>query len=81
MIVRVWGTVNSTEVEFQPIKDRPDYWEGFAPRVKGIQDVDIWAENDRGAKGHISAQVKIEWNTPTTARLIILPYIVTLVPR
>ena len=26
MIVRVWGIVNSTEVEFSPVADRPGYW-------------------------------------------------------
>lgn len=81
MIVRVWGTINQTEVEFHPIKDRPHYWEGYGPRVKGLQDIDIWAENNKGARAHLPMQVRIEWNTPTTARLIILPYIVTLVPR
>lgn len=81
MIIRVWGMVNSTEVEFQPIKDRPDYWEGYAPRVKGLQDIDIWAENDKGAKGHLFVQVMIEYDSPTTTRLILLPYVVTLVPR
>ena len=36
MIVRVWGVVNSTEVEFTPIPDRPGYWEGTAPWNAGI---------------------------------------------
>lgn len=81
MVLRVWGMINSTKVEFHPVKDRPNYWEGFAPKIRGLQDIDIWAENDRGAKAHLNVQVKVEYNTPTTARLIIFPYIVTLVPR
>lgn len=81
MITRVWGVVNSTDVEFHPILDRPDYWEGYAPRVPGLQNVEIWAENDRGAISHLRNQVKIEWDVLTSARLVITPYIVRLVIR
>ena len=35
MIIRVWGIVNDTEVEFTPIPDRPGYWEGYAPQDAG----------------------------------------------
>lgn len=62
------------------MKDKPDYWEAFAPRVKGLQDIDIWAENSKGAKGHLHVQVLIEYDASTIARLIVTPYIVTLVP-
>lgn len=81
MIVRVWGTINSEEVEFQPVKDEPGYWEAFVPGVKGLQDIDIWAENDRGAIGHLRVQKRVEYSTPTVARIILLPYVVTLVPE
>lgn len=81
MVIRVWGIINSIEVEFHPIKDRPYYWEGYAPRIKGLQNIDIWAENDRGAKGHLKTQIRIEWNSPTIARLIITPYTVTFIPN
>lgn len=50
MIIRCWGEVNGTEVEFHPVLDRPDYWEGLAPRQPGLQDIDIWAESDNGAE-------------------------------
>lgn len=78
MITRVWGIVNSTEVEFTPIRDRPDYWEGYAPRVPGLQDIEIWAENDKGARGHLQCTVQVQYHTHTQARLILLPYIVEL---
>lgn len=79
MIVRVWGIVNETSVTFTPIKDRPDYWEGYAPRVKGLQDIEIWAENDQGARGHLKCSVVIQWHTHTQVRLVLSPYIVTVI--
>lgn len=81
MVVRVWGTVNSEEVEFHKVPDQPDYWEAFVPRVKGLQDIDIWAMNDQGAVGHLWVQKRVEYHTPTVARLVLLPYVVTLVPE
>lgn len=79
MIVRVWGIVNSEEIEFSPVPDRPDYYEGYAKSVEGLQSIEIWAENDKGAKGHLKCQVLIEYNTKTSARLLLAPYIVRLV--
>ena len=38
MIIRVWGIVNSTEVEFTPIPDRPGYWEGYAKKDETLTD-------------------------------------------
>lgn len=81
MITRVWGIVNSEEVEFHPIIERPGYWEGFAPRVPGLQNIEIWAENDRGARAHLKNQIKIEWDAITHARVVIAPYVVQLVSR
>ncbi len=57
MIIRVWGVVNSTEVEFTPIPDRPGSWEGYAPKVPGLQDIEIWAESDSGLRGHLKCAV------------------------
>lgn len=79
MIIRVWGVINSTEVDFQPIPNKPDYWEGYAPRVKGLQDIEIWAENDKGARGHYRGEVLISWYSETHARLTLAPYSVRLV--
>lgn len=78
MIIRVWGIVNSTEVEFTPIENRPDYWEGLAPRVPGLQEIEIWAENDKGARGHLHCSVQIHYDVRTHARLVLLPYYVQL---
>lgn len=72
MIVRVWGIVNSTEVEFSPVADRPGYWEGLAPRVDGLQEIEIWAENDEGARGHLQCTVQITYHTETVAAAVII---------
>ena len=70
MIIRVWGVVNSTEVEFTPIPDRPGYWEGYAPRLPGLQDIEIWAESDSGLRGHLQCTVMLDYHAHTEARLL-----------
>ena len=70
MIIRVWGIVNSTEVEFAPIPDRPGYWEGYAPRLPGLQDIEIWAESDSGLRGHLQCTVMIDYHAHTEAHLL-----------
>lgn len=80
MIIRVWGIVNDAEVEFTPIRDKPGYWEGIAPRAPDMQEVEIWAENDKGARGHLQCSVQIV-RTPTYTKLVLLPYIVELTER
>ena len=70
MIIRVWGVVNSTEVEFSPVPDRPGYWEGTAPRMPGLQDIEIWAESSSGARGHLQCTVMIDYHAHTEARLL-----------
>lgn len=79
MIVKVWGTVNNTDVEFTEISDRPGYYEGFAPAVPGFQNIEIWAKNDLGAVGHFEGQVLVSYDTPTRARLVLTPFKVKLV--
>ena len=70
MIIRVWGVVNSTEVEFTPIPDRPGYWEGYAPRMPGLQDIEIWAESDSGLRGHLQCTVMLDYHAHTDVRLL-----------
>ena len=70
MIIRVWGIVNSIEVEFTPIPDRPGYWEGTAPRMPGLQEIEIWAESSTGARGHLQCEVMIEYHAHTEAQLL-----------
>lgn len=70
MIIRVWGVVNSTEVEFAPIPDRPGYWEGYAPRLPGLQEIEIWAESDSGLRGHLQCTVMLDYHAHTEARLL-----------
>lgn len=81
MIVRVWGIVNSAEVEFTPIRDRPGYWIGEAPKSTGLEEeIEIWAEAESGARGHLKCTVQIQY-TETHARLLLMPYIVGLIER
>lgn len=70
MIIRVWGIVNSAEVEFTPISDRPGYWEGYAPRLPGLQEIEIWAESDSGLRGHLQCTVMLDYHAHTEARLL-----------
>ena len=70
MIIRVWGVVNSAEVEFSPVPDRPGYWEGYAPRLPALQDIGIWAESDSGLRGHLQCTVMIDYHAHTESRLL-----------
>lgn len=79
MIIRVWGVVNSTEVEFTPIPDRPGHWEGTAPRMPGLQEIEIWAESSTGARGHLQCTVMIDYHAHTEAHLLLLPYVARLI--
>lgn len=79
MIIRVWGIVNSTEVEFTPVSDRPGYWEGYAPRMPGLQDIEIWAESDSGLRGHLQCTVMLDYHAHAEARLLLLPWMAQLV--
>lgn len=79
MIIRVWGIVNSTEVEFTPVPDRPGYWEGTAPRMPGLQDIEIWAESSTGARGHLQCEVMIDYHAHTQVQLLLLPWVTRLI--
>ena len=70
MIIRVWGIVNSTEVEITPTPDRPGYWEGYAPRLPGLQDIEIWAASDSGLRGHLQCTVMLDYHAHTDAQLL-----------
>lgn len=80
MITRVWGIVNREHVEFNPVADKPDYWEGIATKVKGLQEIEIWAENDKGVRGHLECGVNIRYHTNTEVRLLLSPYLVKPIP-
>lgn len=79
MIVRVWGKINGTEVEFTKVKDRPDYYEGIGPKVPGDQDIEIWAERDNGVRAHLNFLVSIKDYAPDRIRLLLCPYRATLI--
>ena len=78
MIIRVWGRINSKELEFQRVPNTPDYWEGTGPRNELYQNIEIWAENEKGARGHLECTMVIREWTPTTVRLLLAPYKVHL---
>ena len=80
MIVHCWGTVNGDHIEFSPIQDKPGYWIGYAPWSPGLQDIAIWCENDRGAKGHLRCAIRIQYvdKAHTIAKLLLSPYSVGL---
>ena len=80
MIVRAWGIVNKEiEIEFSPIEDRPGYWEGWMDYIPGILDVEIWAENDKGARGYLECQVQVILHAHTKVRLVLQPFKVSLI--
>lgn len=79
MIIRCWGEVNGTAVDFHPVPDRPDYWEGLAPSPPGLTDIEIWAESDSGARGHLQCSVQIQYYAETCARLLLIPYYAQLI--
>lgn len=81
MIVKVWGEVNNEHIDFQKVPDRQNYWEGYAHRVRSAQDVQIWAENDIGARGYLHCQIILEFITETCTRILISPYRVTLLNK
>lgn len=80
MIKRVWGRVNGHDLDFTPVKDRPGYWEGIAPRARHFQEIEIWAENHQGARGHLECAIIIHEWTPTEVHLLLAPYKVRLLP-
>lgn len=80
MIVRCWGEVDGERIDFSPIMDRPGHWEGYISWRPGPLDIEIWAENDRGAKGHIQCQVQIQYfeKSDTVVRIVLCPYHIRL---
>lgn len=74
MITRVWGTINSVDVEFFRVKDRPGYWTGIGPRMANIQDIEVWAESDSGARAHMSFAISIKTYGPDHVILMLSPY-------
>ena len=52
--------------------------EGLAPRQPGLQDIEIWAESDSGARGHLQCSVQIRYFSETCARLLLVPYFAQL---
>ena len=81
MITRVWGSINDVDVVFTPVPDRPHYWEGIGPRVDGLQNIVIWAETAQGSIRRLAVSVAITWDTETTVKLILMPYMVSVINR
>ena len=83
MIVRVWGKINSQELDFTPVIDKPGYYEGYGPKNKNsfYEDIEIYAKNHLGAIGHLQCQVVIREWSPTKVQLLIAPYKIILIER
>lgn len=79
MIVRVWGSINDIPVEFSPLKERPGYWEGYAPRAFGYQKIEIWAENDKGVRALFRCSMRIECINDSLVRVLLSPYVTRLI--
>lgn len=79
MIIKCWGVVNDTKIDFVPVEGRPNYWMGYAPRVKGLQHIQIWAQNDVGAIGYLDYQAILIFDTEITAKILLAPYAVSLI--
>lgn len=78
MIVRVWGSINSTEVEFERVPDRPDYWEGIGPRSEDYQMIDIWAESSSGAIAHLDFAISMKVYCSDKVHLLLSPFRATV---
>ena len=80
MIIRCWGEVEGCRIDFTPVDDRPGYWEGYSKWHPSLLDMEIWAENDRGAIGHIQCQIQIKYSEKpkTLVRIVMCPYHVRL---
>ena len=81
MITRVWGRINSLELEFEPLPDTPGYWTGIGPKEDIYQDIEIWAENHLGARGHLQTTIVIREYSPTQVRLMLLPFKMSLLRK
>lgn len=81
MIIRVWGEVDGVEIPLRPLKDKPDYWYGYCDWSPNLLYMELWAENDRGARGYFDGFVKIQYigNAKTKCRLVLYPYVIRLI--
>lgn len=74
MITRVWGSINSVEIEFKKVPDREGYWEGIGPRSEEYQIIDIWAETNSGSIAHLDFAISMKIYGSDKVRLLISPY-------
>lgn len=79
MITKVWGVVNGDKVDFSPVEGYDGYWCGYAKRVKGLQSIQVWAQNDLGSIGYLNYQVILKYKTETVAEILLAPYAISLV--
>ena len=43
---------------------------GYAPRLPGLQEIEVWAESDSGLRGHLYCTVTLDYHAHTEARLL-----------
>lgn len=79
MIVKCWGEIDDERIDFQPMHDRPGYWCGYCSWRPGLLHLNIWAENQYGAVGHVDCDIQVQYdNASTKCRLILYPYKIDL---
>lgn len=80
MITRVWGKVDGKDVPLHPVEGKPDYWYGYCDWSPNLLHMQLWCENDRGARGSFDGFIQIQYldETHTKCRLLLYPYSVTV---
>ena len=77
MIIRVWGVVNSTEVEFTPIPNRPGSDSGLRGHLQCSVMLDYHAHTEARLLGDRMEARLID--AGDRARLLLLPWVAQLV--
>lgn len=83
MILRVWADVDGKTYDCKPLENKQDYWYCIVDWSPKPYHVQIWAENDRGARGYLDTEVQITYvdKAHTKVRLVLYPYSVTVFSR
>lgn len=84
MIIRVWGSVDGVDVVYRPLPGRDDYWYCDVAWHPQLYQVEIWAENDKGARGHLACEVAVRYSDDvhTRCQIVLYPLVAKLItPR
>lgn len=84
MIIRVWGSVDGVDVVYRPLPGRDGYWYCDVAWHPQLYHVEIWAENDKGARGHLACEVAVRYSDDvhTRCQIVLYPLVAKLItPR